>query len=118
MEEPIEFESDGLTLDGILHVPDDYKAGEKRTAMLVLHGFGGSKNGGGAKTQAELLAKWGYVALRFDFRGCGDSEGRRGYIRCFDQVADTRNALSWLAKRDEVNPDRIGSGGSGGGGVL
>jgi hypothetical protein len=111
MEEHIEFESDGLTLDGILHVPDDYKAGEKRTAMLVLHGFGGSKNGGGAKTQAELLAKWGYVALRFDFRGCGDSEGRRGYIRCFDQVADTRNALSWLAKRDEVNPDRIGSGG-------
>ena len=49
MEEHIEFESDGLTLDGILHVPDDYKAGEKRTAMLVLHGFGGSKNGGGAK---------------------------------------------------------------------
>ncbi|MBT7031485.1 MAG: alpha/beta fold hydrolase [Rhodospirillaceae bacterium] len=111
MEEHIEFESDGLTLDGILHIPDDYKPGEKRAAMLILHGFGGSKNGGGAKMQAEFMANWGYVALRFDFRGCGDSEGERGYIRCFDQVADTRNALSWLAKRDEVDPVRIGSGG-------
>ena len=54
MEEHIEFESDGLTLDGILHIPDDYKPGEKRAAMLILHGFGGSKNGGGAKMQAEF----------------------------------------------------------------
>ncbi|MEE2760021.1 MAG: alpha/beta fold hydrolase [Pseudomonadota bacterium] len=119
MEEQIRFESDGLTLDGALHVPDDHRDGQKRPAWLVLHGFGGSKNGGGSKACAELLVKWGYVAFRFDFRGCGASEGQRGYIRCFDQVADTKNALSWLAKRDEVDPNRIGStGGSFGAAVT
>ncbi|NQV56137.1 MAG: alpha/beta fold hydrolase [Rhodospirillales bacterium] len=119
MEEHIKFDSDGFMLDGVLHIPDDYKAGEKRTAWLVLHGFGGSKNGGGTKMQAEMMCKWGYVTLRFDHRGCGDSEGERGYIRCLDQVADVQNALTWLAKRDEVDEGRIGcTGGSFGAAVT
>jgi uncharacterized protein len=50
--------------------------------------------------------------MRIDFRGCGDSEGERGRIICLDQVADTRNALTYLATRPEVDPDRIGLVGS------
>ena len=46
MQTPVTFESDGLALSGVLHRPDDMKAGEKRPAFLVLHGFGTSKNGG------------------------------------------------------------------------
>jgi pimeloyl-ACP methyl ester carboxylesterase len=45
--------------------------------------------------------------LRFDFRGCGMSEGERGYVLCHDQVADAKNALNWLRERPEVDPDRI-----------
>ena len=55
-----------------------------------------------------MLCEWGYIALRIDFRGCGDSEGKRGYVLCLDQVADTRNCLEWLLNRTEVSPDRIG----------
>ena len=55
-----------------------------------------------------MLCDFGYAALRFDMRGCGDSGGRRGYVLCMDQVADTRNALTWLAGQPEINPDRIG----------
>jgi len=33
-------------------------------------------------------------------------------IICLDQVADTRNALSYLATRPEVDPERIGLVGS------
>ena len=29
-------------------------------------------------------------------------------MRCFDQVADAKNALTFLAQRDEVDPARIG----------
>lgn len=45
--------------------------------------------------------------MRFDFRGCGQSEGERGRILCLDQVADTKNAISYMAKRPEVDPRRV-----------
>ena len=57
---------------------------------------------------AELLAGWGYASMRFDFRGCGDSEGPRARVICLEQVEDTSNALTFLAKHPSVDPDRIG----------
>jgi fermentation-respiration switch protein FrsA (DUF1100 family) len=45
--------------------------------------------------------------MRFDFRGCGESEGERGWILCLDQVADTSSALSYMARRPYVAADRI-----------
>ena len=33
------------------------------------------------------MEAFGYVALRFDFRSCGESEGERAQVRCFDQEA-------------------------------
>jgi fermentation-respiration switch protein FrsA (DUF1100 family) len=46
MQRDVFFDSDGLKLAGVLHTPDDMKAGERRPAVAVLHGFGGTKNGG------------------------------------------------------------------------
>ena len=31
-----------------------------------------------------------------------------GQVRCFDQVADTKNAFSFIAAREEIDPARIG----------
>jgi len=75
--------------------------------VILLHGFGSNKDGKGSQIQAELFKSFGYVVLRIDFRGCGDSQGERARILCHDQVADTRNALTWLAARPEVIPNRI-----------
>ncbi|MGH7312754.1 MAG: alpha/beta hydrolase [Candidatus Rokuibacteriota bacterium] len=107
MEERVTFVSDGLKLAGVLHVPDGAAPGERRPALLVLHGFGSNKDGGVALAVARLLASWGYVALRFDMRGCGESEGPRGRVICLEQVEDTRNALSFLTTRADVDPERI-----------
>ena len=107
MEERISFQSDGLKLAGLVDIPEDYKAGERRPAFIVLHGFGGNKDGHGQQVVARQLSQWGYVTLRIDFRGCGDSEGEHGRIICLDQVADTRNALSYLAARPEIDAARI-----------
>ncbi|HKB62546.1 MAG TPA: alpha/beta hydrolase, partial [Burkholderiales bacterium] len=100
MEERVGFVSDGFKLAGILHLPDAGPA--RRAAFLVLHGFGSNKDGGGGMTVAKMLAGLGYAALRFDFRGCGESEGERGRVICKEQVKDTRNALSFLATRPEI----------------
>ncbi|MEZ5653145.1 MAG: alpha/beta fold hydrolase [Burkholderiaceae bacterium] len=108
MQEKLTFESDGLKLAAVLHIPDSYQPGQKLPAFIVLHGFVGSKDESHAQIQAEMMEAFGYAALRFDFRCCGESEGERGQVRCHDQVADTKNALTFLAKRPEIDPKRIG----------
>jgi hypothetical protein len=112
MEERIVFNSDGLQLSGILHLPNNLRPRERRPGFLVLHGFGSNKQSGNSVGPARLLAEWGYLALRFDMRGCGESEGERARIICLEQVEDTRNALSYLASRSEADPARIGCIGS------
>ena len=81
METKVTFKSDELTLSGILHVPDGLASDEKRPAFIVMHGFGGYMDGPEQQAQARILCEWGYVALRFDFRGCGESEGERVFGR-------------------------------------
>ena len=55
-----------------------------------------------------MLTGLGYVVLRFDMRGCGESEGERGNLICLEQVEDTSSALTFLAKHPAVDPNRIG----------
>ena len=78
METKISFSSDGLKLSGIVHTPDDLRSGERRPAFIVLHGFGGNKDGHGQSVVAKQFTEWGYVTMRIDFRGCGESEGEHG----------------------------------------
>src|SRR5262249_46338574 len=111
MEERVTFVSDGLKLAAVLHVPQESDPAERRPAFLVLHGFGSNKDSGGTVATARLYASLGYVALRFDMRGCGESVGPRGRGICLEQVEDTRNALTFLAGRPEVDPQRIGASG-------
>jgi len=105
VEERVTFPSDGLRLAAVLHTPD---GGGRRPAFLVLHGFGSNKDSGVSVAVCTMLADIGYAALRLDFRGCGESEGPRGRVICLEQVADTANALTFLAGRPEVDPERIG----------
>ena len=107
MEERVTFDSDGLKLAGVLHIPEGRSASERRPGFLVLHGFGSNKDSGGTVSTARLYASLGYVTLRFDMRGCGGSEGPRGKVICLEQVEDTKHALAYLATRAEVDPQRI-----------
>lgn len=111
-EEAVTFESNGLKLTGIVHIPDNLKAGERRPAFLVLHGFGSNKLSTSEIEPCVMLTDMGYVTMRFDMRGCGESEGEFGRIICLDQVEDTKAAHTYLASRPEVDPDRIGALGS------
>ena len=85
--------SDGLKLSGVLHIPEGRKPDQRLPAFLVLHGFVGSKDESHAEIQAVMLEEMGYAAFRFDMRCCGESEGERGQVRCFDQVADTKTVF-------------------------
>ena len=107
MEQAVSFNSAGLKLAGTLHLPAGMQPGEKRAAIVVLHGFGSNKNGGTAAVAAKLFEALGYVTLRIDMRGCGESEGTRGKVICLEQVEDASSAVSYLATRDDVIAERI-----------
>jgi pimeloyl-ACP methyl ester carboxylesterase len=117
-EQAVIIPSAGLKLSGVVHAPDGLRPGERRAAFLVLHGFGSSKTSSNTMQPTKVLTELGYVALRFDMRGCGDSEGEAGRVICLEQVEDTRNALTFLAGHPAVDPDRIGLIGSSFGGAV
>jgi hypothetical protein len=65
--------SAGLRLHGALGVPADLRPGEKRSAFLVLHGFGTNSDSEGVRQPTRVLNEFGYVTLRFDMRGWLDT---------------------------------------------
>ena len=108
MEERVEWKSAGLKLAGVVEIPENMKPGERRPAFLVLHGFGSNKDNNTSRTVSRIFTSLGYVALRFDMRGCGESEGQRGRVICLEQVEDTRSALEFISAHPKVDKKRIG----------
>lgn len=111
MQERITFDSDGLKLSGIVNVPDGLKPGERHPVIIMMHGFGANKTGG-PEWICHQFESWGYVALRFDFRGCGESGGERGRVIAMEEVSDACNAVTYMAAGPEVDPKRVALCGS------
>src|ERR1043166_2713615 len=117
-EEKVTITSAGLELAGVIRVPAGLRPGERRAAFLVLHGFGRNKNSQNVPAPCKGLEALGYVTLRFDMRGCGESEGEHGRVICLEQVEDARNALTFLSRHPAVAPDRIAVVGTSFGGAA
>ncbi len=68
----IKFTSDGLILQGSLHLPD-----HALSPPLVVgsHGLEGSQNSAKQMVLSRLLPENGMAFFRFDHRGCGKSQG-------------------------------------------
>jgi pimeloyl-ACP methyl ester carboxylesterase len=116
LERGVEFPSDGLTLRGTLHCPE---GALRRPGIVICHGFGGSSTGADRRGFACALEQAGYVVLRFDFRGCGASDGESGRVICLEEVEDLRQAVSFLQVFESVDTDAIAViGGSLGGSVA
>ena len=80
LEETVSIPSGGLRPHGVVSVPDDVALRERRPAFLVLHGFGGNCKSQNVVQPCRALGEFGYVRLRFDMRGCGESKGEFGLI--------------------------------------
>jgi pimeloyl-ACP methyl ester carboxylesterase len=106
-EQRVTFKFEGLTLAGVVRVPGNLAANERRPAFVVLHGFGSNMNAGNVLTPCAMLEEIGYVTLRFDMPGCGESEGEKGRLICLEQVGAVGEALSLLAEHPHVEPTRI-----------
>ncbi|MEU1719763.1 CocE/NonD family hydrolase [Nonomuraea sp. NPDC005692] len=96
--------------------------GGKAPAVLVAHGFGGSKQS--VRRQAARLAQDGYAVLTWSARGFGRSTGEIALNSPDYEVKDVKQLVDWLAKRPEVRLDAAGdprvgiTGGSYGGAIA
>ncbi|MEU6985407.1 alpha/beta fold hydrolase [Streptomyces sp. NPDC046324] len=81
-------------------------AADRRPAVLLGHGFGGSKDD--VRAQAEKLARDGYAVLTWSARGFGASTGEIGLNDPDHEVKDVRRLVDWLAGRPEVQLDKAG----------
>ncbi|SDK94528.1 hypothetical protein SAMN05216298_2158 [Glycomyces sambucus] len=97
----------GRTLRGALHLPSDKDA--PVPAVVLCHGFGGNRAEFGYTfvRAAAALAAQGIAAFRFDFAGCGDSDGEFDDLTVSDQVAQTVAVLDAVGAHPAVDADRL-----------
>ena len=117
MKRTVEFYSEGFKLDGDVYTPEDLPSGEKRAAVLLCHGYTGVKNLY-LPDNAKFLNQAGYVAMVFDYKGWGDSEGSRSRLAPYSRVMDVQAAMTFLELQPEVDAERIGLYGTSYGGAT
>lgn len=98
-DEPVE-------LDATFFLPKDASPRRKVPAVLLAHGFGGTKHT--VRTDAEELVELGYAVLTFTARGFGRSGGQIHLNHPDYEVRDAQRLLDWLAARPEVQTDAAG----------
>lgn len=110
MEKPVTFQNCGQQLVGMLHVPDRLNAEERAPAVAMFHGFTGHKSEAHRLfvKVARSLCKAGFVVLRFDFRGSGDSEGDFEDVTVPGEVSDAKRSIGFLAEQPWVDKEKIG----------
>jgi dipeptidyl aminopeptidase/acylaminoacyl peptidase len=119
--EQVRFFSHGCALAGTLLLPDGASADTPVPAVAQGPGWLGLRDAKLYKPYHEALLAGGIGILVFDYRGFGGSEGDATYLDPMTQVADWRNAISYLETRPEVDAHRLGvfgSGGTGGGNAV
>ncbi|MPZ63520.1 MAG: alpha/beta fold hydrolase [Propionibacteriales bacterium] len=115
-QEDVAFYCDGLRLTATVHRPAGQTPAPGWPAVVVCNGFGASKDLV-APDIADRIAAAGIMALRFDYRGFGQSEGRYHHMIPQEQVEDARAAVTYFESRDDVDDEAIGVYGTSFGGA-
>lgn len=136
----VNFWSGGTRLAGDLWFPKSATADDPLPAVVLCHGWGGTKSHLNS-TYAPRIAAAGFYVLAFDYKGWGDSDSDfvnhgetvvpdedgtatvevqviREVVDPFGQLEDIRNAIHFVQGESGVDPERIGLWGTSFGGGL
>ncbi|RLB07764.1 MAG: hypothetical protein DRG59_06030 [Deltaproteobacteria bacterium] len=111
--EKIVVESSGYRLSVVFHRPtaDDYPV------VICCHGLLSYKDSDKYRTIASALGKEQIGVVRFDFRGCGESEGELSNSHVSARLQDLKNVMEYVRGIEGFN-GKLGLVGSSLGGFL
>jgi uncharacterized protein len=121
--EKVTFYSEGSKVAGFLHLPDNLAG----PVPAIVQGPGwlglacGSTDVSVSEQYHRAFTAAGFAVLMIDYRGFGESEGERGWIRPDAQLDDITNAITYVCSRDDIDRRGVGlygMGGTGGGNVV
>jgi pimeloyl-ACP methyl ester carboxylesterase len=110
-DEPVTMPAVGFNLAGTITRPAG--ASGRLPAVILLSGSGADDRDGytaGVPTTGQLagaVAQAGFVAVRYDKRGNGQSGGRAESATLSDHAEDARAVRRWLASRPDIDEKRI-----------
>lgn len=116
-EQLVSFQNQGQNLYGMIHIPP---GPGPFPAVLLFHGFTADRNEHHfllVKAARALMAA-GFAALRFDFRGSGESEGDFNQVTIEGEISDGQQARAWLRGHAAVDAARVGVCGISVGGAV
>lgn len=102
----VTFPAGSLVLEGLLHLPE---GSAPSPGVVVCHPhplYGGNMHNLVVAEICRCLNERGIIALRFNFRSVGSSQGSHG--EGIGEQEDVRGALSHLASLAGVDPERLG----------
>lgn len=102
----------GQHLAASLHLPS--KSDSKMPIVICCHGLTGTRIGSGyrAVKLGRMLEGMGIACLRFDFRGCGESDGAFQEVTAQSLMADLNSVVSSITGHPDIDDTRIGFYGS------
>jgi ABC-2 type transport system ATP-binding protein len=89
-----------ISLDSTLYLPKSADADHPVPAILLAHGFGGSKQS--VVSDAQDFAARGYAVLTWTARGFGRSGGEIHLDSTDYEVRDAQRLIDWLAARPDI----------------
>lgn len=117
MKRHVEIESNGYTLRGYLHLPDNIK---NPPLVCIFHGFTGNKMEDHfyfVRLSRELESK-GVASLRMDFMGSGESDGNFVDMTPETEIEDGKNIIDWAYNLKEIDKNNISIFGFSMGGMV
>jgi len=97
-----------LDLSGVLHLPEG--ADQRKVPLIVfVHGFIGSKVGEHRLfvKAARYFTDRGYAVFRFDFSGCGESDGDYADVTVTKQLSEVQSVLNYVSMLPEIDANNI-----------
>ena len=124
-DEQVRFQANGFALVGTLSKPAAAVPRGTRLPAVILVAGGSDVDRdetiAGVPVFGQLasaLADAGFIVVRFDKRGVGQSGGRNESVTLNDYSEDVRAVLKGLRKRKDVDPKRVALAGYGEGGAV
>ena len=116
------YQSDGLKIDALLTVPLGRKPASGWPVVIFNHGYippSEYRTTERYVAYVDAFARTGYIVLKSDYRGHGDSEGAAvGAYNSPAYTDDVLNAVASIKRYKDADPKRIGMWGHSMGGQL